>query len=389
MEDSFKVRVDRVFGSLSDDSQPLNSLWSLTDQEIERKERKNRHKLTPDHLTGPFGGDLEDVDDEDEEEEFHGDSSSGLSVKPDDHDQEEWQIRSSIGMDCTLDNEEEEDEFDKVAVGSVKIGERTYMINDYSSWESHELPTSVEDVVRDPRANHIAAELKLKEDARTIRNSKSSGGSQIVLPSTNTPTVIVKSILRNEKKAQLNSRKRVRFGPEIPGTLDEQAPDRPVKLAIRSGEGSQASFLPLPFDPRVPDFLRNPSKYTHYTFDSTDELCDEVANKNAYMDFINLVRKNHTRESQAVEDMDKSPGAITFTPRKKTGDNTTGSSVPTTRSSCKETYQVNRASPVILAHGEACAMEEDEPDRTPTCSTILRKAQRQYRAKSTLELLDE
>lgn len=111
MEESFKARVGKVFGALTDAQRVDSSLWSLTGEEIERKEW-NRAKKTP-----------EDLDQEhlllssirrgvviDEEEEDGGDDdvvepSCRMSAKPDDHDEEEWIIRSSVGMDSTLDKE--------------------------------------------------------------------------------------------------------------------------------------------------------------------------------------------------------------------------------------------------------------------------------------------
>lgn len=130
MEDSFKLRVDRVFGSLSTStSENLNSLWSLTDDEIERKEW-NRDKDEPEAEAQPnaffanlrdkkpdswLGEELEkdilDLDDGLDEEETEacdslGSSSrSAASARGEDYNDEEWEIKSKIGADCTLDNE--------------------------------------------------------------------------------------------------------------------------------------------------------------------------------------------------------------------------------------------------------------------------------------------
>lgn len=131
MEDSFKLRVDRVFGSLSTStSENLNSLWSLTDDEIERKEW-NREKDELETEAGPpnacFGNhrdkkpdswlgeelekDILDLDDGlDEEETEARDSLGSLSrsappAREEDYNDEEWEIKSNIGADCTLENE--------------------------------------------------------------------------------------------------------------------------------------------------------------------------------------------------------------------------------------------------------------------------------------------
>lgn len=124
MEDTFKVRVDRIFGSLNSSSaasvspaSSLRSLWCLTDDEIERKEW-NRDKGSPEpefvpecmpnvpRIEGPsreLEKDLDDLEEDDLEEDEA--EPSSRSRKPDDYNDEEWEIKSSIGRDCTLDYE--------------------------------------------------------------------------------------------------------------------------------------------------------------------------------------------------------------------------------------------------------------------------------------------
>lgn len=132
MEDTFRVRVGKVFGSLagtpsSGPSSSLSSLWSLTDEEIEKREW-NRDKDSPEpelelelqpqpynlNSKGDFSNELEkdllDLDEDVEEEEEEEDeeqqpSESANKHKPDDYNDEEWEIKSSIGLDCTLDYE--------------------------------------------------------------------------------------------------------------------------------------------------------------------------------------------------------------------------------------------------------------------------------------------
>lgn len=142
-EDSFKLRVNKIFGSLSSSSSSstsaapssssaLSSLWSLTDDEIEKREwdrdkgspepestpyppnldgffskQQHRRTVVSDDKSLKFSAeieeDLEDLDDE-VDDDADGDVSK-QPAKPDDHDDEEWQIRSSVGLDCTLDYE--------------------------------------------------------------------------------------------------------------------------------------------------------------------------------------------------------------------------------------------------------------------------------------------
>lgn len=133
MEDTFRVRVDKIFGSLTSSSASpspsLSSLWCLTDEEIERREW-NRDKESPEPQPEPnthasflenygeesirdskddYEFELEkdlgyhDDDVEDDDQQLGG-SLSNLR-KPDDYGEEEWEIKSSIGLDCCLDNE--------------------------------------------------------------------------------------------------------------------------------------------------------------------------------------------------------------------------------------------------------------------------------------------
>ena len=104
MEDSFRVRVEKAFGSLPIPSSSINSLWSLTEDEIDNKRSKRTHQPQPQPY--PFSSsrvqleDLDDLEDDDDEEE----APRGPS-KPPDYNDEQWQIRSGIGQDCTLDYE--------------------------------------------------------------------------------------------------------------------------------------------------------------------------------------------------------------------------------------------------------------------------------------------
>jgi len=149
MEDSFKVRVERAFGSLSSPcSAPLSSsLWCLTDEELEKRPW-NRESESPadDDDEDPFPLDIDrllsaksklGVDDENRDpnpnpncnadagcyfwevenalQELEGGAGEGTSGRGPTtssqsreavHDEEEeLDARSSIGMDCTLDFE--------------------------------------------------------------------------------------------------------------------------------------------------------------------------------------------------------------------------------------------------------------------------------------------
>lgn len=339
MEDSFKVRVDRAFGSLEaaassikSTSSSLSSLWCLTDQEIERNEWI-QDKVTPykdkdeeAHILKnpkPYSSFLQGLlalpstshqDLESDIQELD-DDQQPLSSKPDDHSNEEWNIRSSVGMDCTLDNEEEEDAFDKVALGKE---ERFYMrdVNDYEVEidSNNELPNSFTDVMRDPRANRNAAKLRLKEDDESARKRM------------------------NESE----------------------------KVIRQSGDVIVMDELLLP---SVPDYVRNPSKYTHYTFDSMDDV-DEESNRKAYMELFNSVRGWSGRDDVSTD----SPSSIVFTPRKKSSDDDS-------INKNKVNVQKKKVVPVIsiAAEAEVCVMEEDEVEIASNRS----KGGRRYRTKGS------
>ncbi|KAF4397559.1 hypothetical protein G4B88_027299 [Cannabis sativa] len=397
-EDSFKLRVNKIFGSLNTSSSSasstafaattpsstLNSLWCLTDEEIVRREW-NRDKDTPEHPepvsnsipnhdhTTELENDLEDLDDEEEEVE---DKSLSIinSTKPDDYNDEEWEVKSGIGLDCTLDYEEEEDEYDKVAVGG---DEKPEEIDDYGIDidSGNVLPTSIKQVPKDPRANHLAAKLRIKEDAEAAKNINQVDTESNV----SNPKSILK---RKDNQVDSKSHKRVRFDPECKDNGNGNGGDTDTVQGEDFGFG-------------VPDFLRNPSKYTHYTFDdSSSNLNDEESNKQAYMDFFNLMKK---KSSSGSDDLDEkaafeSFGSVTFIPRKKSGD--TNAMVD----SCTELVQqvgigkdvsslaaVRPIAAVEFEESDVCAMEEDEPDESMEDrkkSNNSPKPGRQYRVKA-------
>ncbi|KAK9271956.1 hypothetical protein L1049_002323 [Liquidambar formosana] len=441
MEDTFKVRVDKVFGSLSSSqssSPSLNSLWSLTDEEIQRREwnrdrdsaddeptsypsnydgffATQQHRRMSDKKPLAIGKerredelekDLDDLDNGDDVDE-DAPASSMQSSKPDDHNDEEWEIRSSVGLDCTLDYEEEEDAFDKVAVGKEEDGDRMYMrdINDYGTCSDtyDELPGSFGDVIRDPRANHLAAKIRLKEDAEAAGSFDSLRVSDKTVPDvesaqTNTfeDVVNLKSILkRKQNQADSKSQKRVRFDPECKSDHEESSGGGEevametcvMEEATISEEVSEQPLL----HPGVPDYLRNPSKYTCYTFDSTSEI-DEVSNRQACMNFLNSLRRSDTMESQPFE----LPKSVIFTPKRKTDNASTVKSCTEFNQNQEDTGKGSmqrKGLPVGIAaadvrESEICAMEEDEPEAVADKSNSSRKPRRKYRMKASLEMDD-
>ncbi|KAL7608858.1 hypothetical protein Lser_V15G13396 [Lactuca serriola] len=360
MEDSFKVRVDRAFGSLEasssstikSTSSSLSSLWCLTDEEIKRnewiqdkitvhkdKDEEHIHRLKTPKIYSSFlqgllaepstshqdlESDIQELEDEEDEEQ-----QPPLS-KPDDHSNDDWNIRSSVGMDCTLDNEEEEDGYDKVALGREESTDRFYMrdVNDYEVEmdSNNELPDSITDVIRDPRANHMAAKLRLKEDEESARKL----GLQV-------------SENNNIQEST---------------TTENQ--------------------ISTPF---VPDYVRNPSKYTHYTFDSMDDA-DEETNRKAYMDFFNLLKGSGGGGDMETEDVSmESQTSIVFTPRKK-------KSSDDTMKKSKADAGYKKVVPAGIAGEDVedsvgvCVMDEDEAEMAMN----KQRGGRRYRTKASSDV---
>ncbi|KAE8689419.1 lysosomal alpha-mannosidase-like [Hibiscus syriacus] len=444
MEDSFNVRVGKVFGSLNassnSKSMPLSSLWSLTDEEIEKREwNRDKKTLQEDEdyeeegegffhnfppknkkdATGfgaELGKDLDDLDDEEEE----GRASSSKQTKPEDYNDEEWDIKSSIGRDCTLDYEEEEDAYDKVAVGRDKNEDCLYMnaANDYDidADSGNVLPTACKDFSKDPRANHIAAKLRLKEDEedakkRLEEDAETAKKIDSLHVSDGDATVSVeghisayengnlKSILkRKDTESNSKSQKRVRFDSECCKSDCSEDPERtndvPGEVCSTEKEdamvSNEVSTLSQDYPSGIPDYMQNPSKYTRYTLETGD--FDDESNRSAYMDFLKLVRRSDGTEPHADDAPIDLAKPVTFIPRRKTGDVIMGKSCsepkPTQESTDKEAVH-KRGLMIGIAAGDTddgvCAMEEDEPQTTTDNRNNSQKAARQYRIKSCSE----
>ncbi|XP_022741320.1 uncharacterized protein LOC111292934 isoform X1 [Durio zibethinus] len=364
--DRFNVRVDKAFGSLASSSsssssnsksQSLSSLWRLTDDEIAKREwngdkegpqpeegfcdnfpQKNKKKKAI-NFRAELEKDLDDLDDEDlEEEEACVWSSKG--GKPEDYNDEEWEIKSSIGRDRTLDYEEEEDEYDKVAVGREKTRDCLYIkdINDYEidADSCNMLPTAFKDFSRDPRANNIAAKLRLKEDeedaeaAIKIHSLRVSDSDATVGVDTHISTFEegnLKSILkRKDTESNPKSLKRVRFDSQYFRNDCSEGPERTKDVpgeACSTKEEEAMVFndaftLPQDYPSGIPDYMRNPSKYTRYTLDSSD--VDDESNRQAYMDFLKLVKRCDATEPEADDAPCDLTKPVTFIPRRKNSD---------------------------------------------------------------------
>ncbi|KAL5864599.1 hypothetical protein ACOSQ3_002113 [Xanthoceras sorbifolium] len=418
MEESFRVRVGKIFGSLSSSTSPnLSSLWSLADDEIEKNEwDRDKDEPEPETETDTFFAnrrgkkaedfsaelekDILDMDDDIEDEETQARDSRGSSsrsVRTDDYNDEEWEIKCNIGADCTLDYEEEEDKYDKQAIGKEKPADRIYLkdINDYvtDACTFDELPESFKDVARDPRANHIAAKLRLKEDAET---AKKIGSLQVTEKDDHSVTDAqthtsddgyLKPILkRRDTQPDTKPQKRVRFDSESKDYFREKSKGEEAMVS------NEVYTSPTDYPSGIPDFIRNPSKYTHYTFDSDSEDMDDKTNRQAYMDFLKMIKKSNTTVSPNDGSFEL-PKTVTFIPKRKTDDiamaeNDT-KSIQMQDDTIKESGH-RRGLPISIMAGDAednevCAMEEDEPETVTDKLVGSHKSGRRYRMKAKTE----
>ncbi|CAH9052111.1 unnamed protein product [Cuscuta epithymum] len=383
---SFRARVHKVFSSLStppsSNSPALQPLWSLTDDEVEKRDwkrskskpgkdddstlcsssfdgmfKRNRDGLPKgcvdaDDLSGEEDGEGEkngfvDRDDLSGEEDGEGEKQGFdedievLSGEDDGEDADVLEIRSSIGLDSTLDNEEEEDEYDRIAEGEWNT--------------SHSFS-------KDPRADQIAAELRLREDDVEASKRKPKVSDDHFKP---------KPILKMKENSEAKSGKRVRFDPSFVDDLDNDQQERsPV-----SADESQ---------PKVPDHLINLSKYTRYSLDSCGEI-DDVSNSRACMYVLEEVKKWKQKSSPTEID---SHQPVSFVPKKKT------SSIIAMEDDGKDYSKesVNPPSfPVHIAaweeqkNGSETTEEDDDFGMDMTEDGVVRKPDRRYRSKSSME----
>ncbi|XP_059452790.1 uncharacterized protein LOC132183377 [Corylus avellana] len=439
MEESFKVRVDKIFGSLASSSSssettettPSSSLWSLTDEEIERRQwvrdktipeselelvfgnqgKGAEKEISPVDLRDELEKDLEDLDEDDVEEEEDNDDEPRRrqSNKPDDYDEEQWDIKSGIGQDCTLDYEEEEDGYDKLAVGREKPGERLYLrdIADYGIDvdSCNELPVSFEEVIRDPRANHLAAKIRLEEDAEAAKSidslrvsEKDSPDGEHTQMKTSEHVAKPKSILkRKDVPLDSKSEKRVRFEPECKDDCDEGSEvnqdhnTMDTSSVEKAAVSNEANFSTGDYSSAVPDYIRNPSKYTHYSFDSSSDM-DEQSNKEAYMDFLKLMKRSNSMESQG-DDFSNDLPSVTFIPKRRAGDTIMEENTTVSKQSQDDGGKefMHRRGPIAIAdrgteETEVCAMEEDVTEPVADGRNSSQRVSRKYRTKSRVEL---
>ncbi|GMJ13101.1 hypothetical protein like AT5G13970 [Hibiscus trionum] len=418
MDDSFKLRVQKIFGSLqsshsSSQPQQRSPLWSLSDEEVER--RKWRRESAADRedtlCSSSFDEFLkeerkyrsgrrkeleDDLDNDDVDNEDDRGSNQSRSREIDEYG-DELEIRSYIGMDSTLDNEEEEDQYDKVAAGRENAGERLYMsdIADHGSFlNSHYILQRALNRTssKDHRANHMAAKIRLKEDDEgqkvnyCDRSESENRESSDVKASDN--GCHLRSILKRKDIGMgFKPQKRVRFDCAYKNDLEEQF----EKSEDHHSEDPDDVSLPAEHAMSLPDYLRNPSRYTRYSFGSSSEVSEE-SNAQTSENVLKLDPSSKSTESlsehgDAPRDLPKS---VTFIPKRKPGNLQLQSGIRDLQEKeyeCKKSLHPTRPPVGIAAgaaeDGEDDATEEATPETSAANGTpVIQKGGRSYRVKS-------
>eukprot|EP00252_Welwitschia_mirabilis_P028033 TRINITY_DN9932_c0_g1_i1.p1 TRINITY_DN9932_c0_g1~~TRINITY_DN9932_c0_g1_i1.p1 ORF type:complete len:553 (+),score=114.16 TRINITY_DN9932_c0_g1_i1:140-1798(+) len=465
MDNAFKDRLGRIFGSLLGDEQG-SAAWQVSETEVERRtwrrtEPDSSREETPCASSFSSAFLSERSADRDPSEpllENTGEESEGSRggrlrfgwEQDDDAEADGRRMRSVVGLDSTLDREDEEDEYDKVAVGRENASERTYMSDVLSAGSKinphNVIPGSLDELKnagRDPRANHFAAQARLREDddeaathfdkdkepssvmemisnkGSVMKNNednaddvKDESGDAIMQEAqmgteademksdmelksimrlnlgeessksisetcgqdsacdviqmkhmaddlqmheaesaTNSegckPQVKLRSIMKGKKRqgnpnlrsecqpsqiksvgisnegdqvitsSSQGSKKKVRFELGVKG--DESSHDvtstenSEVRTTLSGGSSIESSQS---MSNNIPDYVRNPSKYTHYTLDWSNEEDFDTTNMQALKDFTQLGKKQ-PEESADTERALELPKSVTFIPRKK------------------------------------------------------------------------
>ncbi|KAG2275043.1 hypothetical protein Bca52824_057598 [Brassica carinata] len=158
--EDFQSRVERISGSLAFSrftSSTTSTLQAaMQTQSGSKREWKREQLASYDKEEMPCASSFDEIlrqqrisSTDQKEGEEGGDEDFG-------DEDDDWSIRASMGLDRTLDDEDEEDEYDKVALGKEDGGKGVSMEDAISR------PCGVR--IRDPRANHAAAKMRLKED---------------------------------------------------------------------------------------------------------------------------------------------------------------------------------------------------------------------------------
>lgn len=310
---------------------------------------------------------------------------------------------------------DEEDEFDMAAICKEKIDDRVYMrdVTDHGPFINYhsvvsDLPDHLSELVdgssnKDPRADHLAASIRLRED---------QSGGNIMCPITDkgdikmtdchmkitTVDPNLKPILKRKKQFVVQRpKKHVRFNSSYEddqntiSTISTKDSLEIIKSLDATPVITTGSRTIPDNSPAIPDYLRNPSKYVCYQFDESDGI-DAQSNQQAFADFQNILRRNSNPAELEAGSIEL-PKSVKFTPRKKTGDlmlpadkELGAGDEYVSKDSISEIVRSNCIA-VEAQESETCAMEEDDnvPSFVSEKGKTAHKLQRKYRPKSTLD----
>jgi hypothetical protein len=177
----------------------------------------------------------------------------------------------------------------------------------------------------------------------------------------------LKPILKRRENQADDSKspKRVRFSSDVKDRTLTEGDNDSVMEASSPNEDKVEAVYPT----GIPDYMRNPSKYTRYTFESGE--VDEESNRKAYMDFLNMIR---SKDESLVDPLMELPRSVAFVPKRKP---MAESKVENIDKDCE-----GRRVAIAVDTIEDCtisAMEEDEPE---TAQHVTKRPGRQYRARA-------
>uniref|UniRef100_A0A0A9BY40 U5 small nuclear ribonucleoprotein TSSC4 n=1 Tax=Arundo donax TaxID=35708 RepID=A0A0A9BY40_ARUDO len=255
------------------------------------------------------------------------------------------------------------------------------------------LDDSIEEVYhfsKDPRADIRAASARLRQDNDSAKGGDSHYPTQAKEFSTvgmqakkAEEDINVKPILkRKEEQGDSKPRKRVRFDASVKepeSEIHEHNEDSPmVPQSMDFVTEKENTFVPSE-SPAVPDYVRNPSKYTRYTLDAPE--CNDESNRSALADLHDMLGRSNPNKMHSETPIEI-PSSVTFIPRKKSVDAMVVDDGPKTSDS-------NTALIGMVAGGsgetDQCEMDEDDNKESsaPPINTNTKASSRRYRATRT------
>lgn len=287
--------------------------------------------------------------------------------------------------------------FDKVAMGWENADDRIYMrdATDHGTGlNSHNVLSQSHGGAEDPQINHFAAQIGLEEGEAEAQNFDSSQSCCNTTYDVKEPRSqgsghgVVKSILKRKGDTTINqSHKRVKF--DLSKNDYNEAPTRAADACLLEIEVSEDDSLLTGNTGALPDYVLNPSKYTHYTLDSSDVI--EDSKSQACVELLEQMKRSKANELDlelkynAVD----LPKSVTFIPKKKVCDAKVAdcsSQKKIQDTGCKGSLH-QTGFPIGIAAGEVHQTDtgiDEGPDRIPADKSLgFKNPNRHYRTKYT------